>query len=226
MKTKNGIWISPLLLIVMGLLLILTYSCDGKDEEPTDKITDKDGNVYTSITIGTQVWMVENLKTTKYNDGSAIPNVTDNTEWTNLTTRAYCWYDNDALTYKTPYGAMYNRYAVNTGKLCPTGWHVPSDAEWTTLITFLGGVDIAGGKLKEAGTSHWETPNYGTHESGFTALPGGERNGTYFFLGIGSYGLYWTSNGNYRGMSSSVESVMVGENIEYVEGLSIRCIQD
>ena len=123
MKTKNGILLC--LTMVMGLHLILINSCS-KDEAENNpaSITDKDGNVYTSVTIGTQVWMVENLKTTKYNDGTPIPNVTDNTEWSNLTTPAYCWYDND-ITKKNPYGALYNGYAVRTGKLCPTGWHVP-----------------------------------------------------------------------------------------------------
>jgi uncharacterized protein (TIGR02145 family) len=122
----------------MEFLLILTYSCDGKDEEPNDKITDKDGNVYTSVTIGTQTWMVENLKTTKYNDGTAIPNVTDFSAWRNLITPAYSWPYNDASTYKAAYGGIYNWYAVNTGKLCPTGWHVPANNEWNTLQTYLG----------------------------------------------------------------------------------------
>ena len=116
-----------------------------------------------------------NLKTTKYNDGTSIPNVTNDTSWSNLTTGAYCWYNND-VSYKNPYGALYNWYAVNTGKLAPKGWHVPSDAEWTTLITYLGGESIAGGKLKEAGTTHWLSPNTeATNSTGFSALPGGRR---------------------------------------------------
>ena len=118
-------------------------------------VTDDDGNVYHSVTIGTQVWMVENLKTTKYNDGTSIPLVTDATDWHNLLTPGYCWNNNDEATYKATYGALYNWYTVNTGNLCPTGWHVPGDAEWTTLTTYLGGEDVAGGKLKEVGITHW-----------------------------------------------------------------------
>jgi len=141
------------------------------------QFSDIDGNVYNTITIGTQIWMKENLKTTKYNDGSSIPLVTDNTAWINLSTPGYCWYNNDAATYKSAYGAMYNWYTVNTGKICPPNWHVPTDTQWETLITYLGGKIIAGGKMKETGTAHWTSPNIGaTNETGFTALPGGYRH--------------------------------------------------
>ena len=99
--------------------------------------TDADGNVYHTVTIGTQTWTVENLKTSKYNDGTKIPLVTDGTTWGNLTTPGYCWHNNDAATNKATYGALYNWYAVNTGKLAPSGWHVPTDAEWTTLENYL-----------------------------------------------------------------------------------------
>jgi uncharacterized protein (TIGR02145 family) len=140
----------------------------------TNTVTDIDGNIYHTVTIGTQVWMVENLKTTKYRNGDPIPNVTGNA-WAALTTGAYCWYNNDAATYKATYGALYNWYAVaDSRNIAPTGWHVPTDAEWTTLTTFLGGESVAGGKLKETGTNHWTSPNTGaTNETGFTALPGG-----------------------------------------------------
>jgi uncharacterized protein (TIGR02145 family) len=149
-------------------------------------LTDVDNNTYKVVKIGTQVWMAENLKTTRYNDGSAIPLVTDNTEWNNLTTPGYSWYNNDSATYAQTYGALYNWYTVETGNLCPTGWHVPSDAEWTTLTDYLGGEAIAGGKLKETGTAHWDSPNTGaTDETGFTAFPGGNRtkNGPFSNLG-------------------------------------------
>jgi uncharacterized protein (TIGR02145 family) len=152
------------------------------------KVTDVDGNTYNVVIIGTQVWMAENLKTTKYNDGTPIPLVTDNTAWTNLTTPGYCWYDNDSATYAQTYGALYNWYTVDAGNLCPAGWHVPTEDESTMLITFLGGEDIAGGKLRETGTTHWLSPNTGaTNESGFTAVPNGIRsakNGE--FKGIGT----------------------------------------
>jgi uncharacterized protein (TIGR02145 family) len=143
----------------------------------SDAITDADGNYYNIVTIGTQTWMAENLETTKYNDGNNIPNISDNVAWSNLTTPGYCWYNNDDSTYKNLYGALYNWYTVNRGKLCPIGWHVPTDAEWTTLTTYLGGESVAGGRLKETGTMHWVSPNVGAiNETGFTALPGSCRD--------------------------------------------------
>lgn len=157
------------------------------------EVTDIDGNVYPTVQIGTQIWMAENLKTTKYNDGTAIPNVADNTVWAALTTGAYCYYDNDSTTNRATYGSLYNWFAVNTNKLAPTGWHVPTDAEWTTLITYLGGENVAGGKLKEQGTSHWLSPNTGaTNETGFTALPGGGRTSDGIFGGIVKLELWWS----------------------------------
>jgi len=193
MKTKNRIWFSPLVIIIMGLLCLAGWCTKEPDTNPSGSITDKDGNVYTSVTIGSQVWMVENLKTTKYNDGTAIPNVTDNTAWAHLTTGAYCWYNND-ISNKTSYGALYNWYTVNTGKLCPTGWHVPSGAEWTTLVDYLGGWEINGGKLKEAGTTHWQSPNLGaTNETGFTGLPGSDRSyNDGLFTDMGRFGFWWS----------------------------------
>jgi uncharacterized protein (TIGR02145 family) len=121
--------------------------------------------------------MKQDLKTTRLNDGTVIPMVTDRAAWTALTTPGYCLYNNtnNADSIRT-FGALYNWYAVNTGKLAPKGWHVPSNAEWTTLTTYLGGDSVAGGKLKEAGLANWITPNVGaTNETGFSALPGGLR---------------------------------------------------
>ncbi len=227
MKTKNRIWLIPL--IVMGLVLILTNSC--KKEEETGGLTDKDGNVYISVTIGTQEWMVENLKTTKYNDGSSIPLVTGNAEWEALTTPGYCWYDND-ITNKTPYGALYNWYAVNTGKLCPTGWHVPTDAEWTTLTTYLGGESVAGGKLKEAGTTHWASPNTGAmDEYDFMALPGGGRDYDGTFGNVGSSG-YWWSATEYSATDTYCRTMYYDYSRvfrNYVSmkcGFPVRCVKD
>jgi uncharacterized protein (TIGR02145 family) len=157
-------------------------------------VTDADGNVYHTVTIGTQTWTVENLKSTKYNDGTAIPNVTDSTAWNNLTTPGYCWYNNDATTNKNIYGALYNWYAVNTGKLAPVGWHVPTDSEWRILSVYLGGDNVSGGALKESGTTHWYTPNAGaTNSSGFSALPGGYRYYDGSFWGIGNFGYWWSA---------------------------------
>jgi uncharacterized protein (TIGR02145 family) len=169
------------------------------------QIIDIDGNVYTTITIGTQIWLKENLKTTKYNDGTAIPNVTDNTAWSTLTSGAYSDYSNTP-TYSTTYGygRLYNWYAVastNTKNVCPTGWHVPTDGQLTTLRTYLGGEALAGGKMKETGTTHWLTPNTSaTNETGFTALPGGYRSSSGTFGLLGNTGYWWSSteqNTNY-----------------------------
>ena len=141
MKNKTQVWIYTL--AIMVVLSILTNSCSKSGDNsnpapPPITVTDIDGNVYHLITIGTQVWLVENLKTTRYNDGAPIPLVTDSAAWSLLTTPGYCWYNND-IANKNPNGALYNWFAVNTGKLAPTGWHVPTDAEWTILTTFLGG---------------------------------------------------------------------------------------
>jgi uncharacterized protein (TIGR02145 family) len=195
-------------------------------------VIDADSNVYHTVNIGTQTWMVENLKTTKYNDGTTIPNVTDGTAWAVLTTPAYCWYKNDAATNKATYGALYNWYVVNTSKLCPTGWHVPTDAEWSTLTTYLGGESIAGGKLKETGTTHWTSPNTGAdNSSGFTALPGGIRIGNGTFDLIRYYGSWWSSSEvnktrawhRYVGYTDRFVSRTVNDSCE---GLSVRCLRD
>lgn len=195
-------------------------------------VRDYDGNVYGVVTIGTQIWMAENLKTTKYNDGTAIPLVTDNTEWLNLTAGAYCWYNNNEATYKDTYGALYIWYTVNTGNLCPTGWHVPTDTEWTTLTDYLGGTSIAGGKLKETGTTHWTTPNTGaTNETGFTALPGGNRSGSGTFSNVGIYG-YWWSTTEYNASSARTRSLLYskssvgGDAYSKKIGFSVRCLRD
>jgi uncharacterized protein (TIGR02145 family) len=216
-------------LFTMGMVFIHTISC--KKEDDNNTITDIDGNVYTSVTLGTQEWMVDNLKTTSYNDGTAIPLVTSDIEWSNLKTPGYCWYNN-ALTYKNIYGALYNWYTVNTGKLCPTGWHVPSDDEWKTLGEFLGGGDVAGGKLKEAGFTHWRSPNTSaTNETGFTALPGGSRYGNGSFYMLGLYGFWWTTSegetgGAYsRGMDDDEQDLSKHTGGKGV-GASVRCVRD
>lgn len=195
--------------------------------------TDGDGNHYAVVKIGTQVWMAENLKTTKYKNATAIPLVTGNTEWSDLSTPGYCWYNNDQATYGIIYGALYNWYTVNTGNLAPTGWHVPTDAEWTTLTTYLGGEIIAGGKLKETCSSLWYSPNEGaTNETGLTALPGGFRdgsNGTFGFVGY--FGLWWsatesdTDDAWYRDMFYNFSDVSRNSD-KKGNGFSVRCIRD
>ncbi len=198
-------------------------------------VSDIDGNVYKTIQIGTQTWMAENLKTTKYNDGTPIPNVTDLSAWDTLASPGYCWCLNNASTYKAVYGALYNWDAANMTKLCPAGWHVPSSDELNTLVTYLGGVDVAGGKLKETGTTHWNSPNGdASNESGFTGLPGAERditndfgNGTW----IGTFGNWWSTT--YADPVSHYDlelnwddgSAWLG-GMPNGEGLSVRCIQN
>ena len=160
----------------------------------SESVTDIDGNIYRTVVIGTQVWMAENLKTTKYIDGTDIPNVTDISEWSTLTSGAYCWYNND-LSNKKSYGALYNWYAVNSDILCPTGWHMPTNAQWMILTTYLGGESVAGGKLKEIGTAHWRSPNSGaTNETKFTALPGGILHSEVSFINITKNTYWWSKD--------------------------------
>lgn len=209
--------------------------CDGNGN---NTVTDVDGNVYQIVAIGSQEWLVGNLKTTKYNDGTDIPHVADNAEWIATNTPAYAWYDNDEASFKDPYGALYNWYVVDTesngGKnVCPVGWHVPTDNEWTELTDYLGGTNIAGGKMKEAGTTHWNSPNTGaTNESGFTALPGGSRfyvNGEFNY--IGDRGGWWSATegsihvARKRNLLHTDANVYTGSSFK-TQGYSIRCIRD
>ena len=164
-------------------------------------VTDIDGNIYKTVTIGTQTWMAENLRTGRYNDGTIILYIANNSNWKDWTTPAYCWYNNE-VTYVATFGALYNWYAIdpasNGGKnLCPIGWHVPSVTEWTALTDYLGGTSVAAGKLRETGTAHWRSSMaVATNETGFTALPGGQRHETGFFTGSGRGGYWWTNDIN------------------------------
>ena len=191
-------------------------------------VKDGDGNTCNTITIGTQTWLSENLKTTKYNDGTTIPLVANNADWSNSTAPVYCWYNNGQATYCNTLGALYNLYAVNMNKLCPTGWHVPTDGDWTTLANNLGGHNVAGGKLKETGTTHWSTPNTGaTNESGFTALPGGYHYSNGTFIGIGSSGIWWSSTINIaRELNSVSGEIVTAVGYNNKCGLSVRCVRD
>lgn len=207
-----------------------------KKEITGSTVTDVDGNVYPTVTIGTQEWMAENLRTTSYKDGTPIPYVTDSAAWVNDSGGAYTWYNNDAPTYKSVYGALYNWYAVNTAKVCPAGWHMPTDAEWTVLSVYLGGDAAAGGELKETGLQHWEDPNEGaTNSSGFTALPGGSRyykNASFNRIRIDGY---WWSATEYASNTDNAWSRKISnfstylyQNFDYDKnwGLSIRCVKD
>jgi uncharacterized protein (TIGR02145 family) len=216
--------------LCIALLLPLVNSCS-KDKSDTELITDVDGNKYHTVTIGTQVWMVENLKTTRYNDSTEIQLVTDNTQWQNLTTGVYCWYNNNE-TYKSTYGTLYNWYAASTDKLCPAGWHVPTDDEWTELTAYLLGEDVAGGKMKETGTINWSSPNIdATDESGFKALPGGCRNWDGTFDLVKEYGFWWSSTSadaddSWSRYLKHDNSTTVKYGANNKDGLSVRCIQD
>ncbi|MCX6258773.1 MAG: fibrobacter succinogenes major paralogous domain-containing protein [Bacteroidia bacterium] len=228
MKSKLLIY----LFIVIGIVIMLMNSC--KKDDNNNIVKDIDGNVYHTVTIGSQVWMVENLKTTKFNDGTAIPLVTDSLAWSYLFTPGFCWYNNDASTYKNTYGALYNWYAVNTGKLCPPGWHVPSDAEWTQLTDFLGGDSIAGGKMKESGTIHWYSPNIGaTNSSRFTALPGGFRGNNGTFTSLVGFGSWWSVTEAVDDASSAYLRLLGYDRANVLrfidaksDGFSVRCVRD
>jgi uncharacterized protein (TIGR02145 family) len=206
--------------------------CFGANGLQAQTVKDIDGNVYKTVKIGNQIWMAENLKTTKYNNGIAIPFVIDVDAWKALKTPAFCWYNNDVIN-KNKYGALYNWYTINTKKLCPLGWHIPSDAEWTTLTTVLGGEDVAGGKLKEAGTLHWKSPNTGaTNETGFTALPSGNRHFMGTFDDGGSICYWWSSTltpvsfAYIRDLYYNYSDLDRDDNGFKESGFSVRCLKD
>ena len=202
-------------------------------------VKDINGNTYKTIYIGTQEWMGENLKVSKYNDGTIIPNITDETKWENTKAGAWCYYDNNADNNK--YGKLYNWYAVSSTtngnkNLCPIGWHVPTDDEWTFLTDYLGGEGISGDKLKEIGIKHWDKhiDNSATNSSLFTALPGSSRYNGGFYT-IGHEGNWWSSTkNNYQDVDIDawIRALYMGtSSVErtprlYNDGLSVRCLKD
>jgi len=221
-------------LTLAAIALFLMVSCSKDDAADP-------AAVLPNVTIGNQIWQSTNLDVTTYRDGTPIPQVTDATDWGNLTTGAWCYYENSTAN-GTTYGKLYNWYAVagihdnnaNTPNkvLAPKGWHVPSDAEWITLTDFLGGESVAGGKMKAAGLTYWNSPNAdATNSSGFTGLPGGYR----FYNGISSligyFGAWWSSTENatenswYRSINYS--NNVVDKSINHkTGGFSVRCIRD
>jgi uncharacterized protein (TIGR02145 family) len=197
------------------------------------------------VKIGDQVWMKENLRTTKYRNGDEIPNVTDNVAWSSLTTGAYCYYNNDAATYRETYGAWYNYYAVADNRhLCPTGWHVSTDADWKILEMNLGMTKeqadntgfrgtTEGGKMKETGTVHWKTPNTGaTNETGFTSLPSGHRYVDGSFISLGENGHFWNADSQtsveawHRTLEYDKSQIYRNWSAGMTNGMSVRCIKD
>ena len=216
-------------IFLFAALLISLYNIHAQT------VIDIDSNVYHTITIGTQIWMVENLRATRFNDSTEIPLIAENLTWQDTASPGYCWYNNDTLNRNT-YGALYNWYAVSTNKLAPKGWRVPTDADWTTLTTFLGGAVVAGGEMKSIGTIDsasglWYTPNTGaSNSSGFTALPGGYRyfNGAFDFLSKNAF--FWSCT---KGTGSYAYSPILYYNFAKVVrgsslisyGFSVRCVK-
>ena len=234
MKNK----MSTLEVIISGLF-ILTTVCT-----PYKTVKDIDGNVYNTVTVGGQVWLKENLRTTRFNDGTPIPNVTDITEWRHHDAPTYVWYDND-IKYKDTYGALYNWHAVgDRNDLCPAGWHVPTDDEWKELEMFLGmtraeadgtvwrGTD-QGGKIKEAGTAHWDEPNKGaTNESGLTVIGTGRRFTSGLFGTMRQGCTIWSSTQSsqssacYRHFASGNERIGRNPAGEKKFGFAVRCVKN
>jgi len=235
-KMRNNL-IYPFM--IMELCLMLASSCNNPtstEQKSGGTVTDIDGNVYHTVKIGTQVWLVENLKTTKYRNGDPIPTITDDDKWQNTKTGAYCNYNNDANN-SAIYGRLYNWYAVNDYRnIAPIGWHVPTITEWITLITYLNGEDAAYTgpstaiiKLKEIGTTHWQSPNAeATNETGFTALPGGKFYDR--FIDFGTDGWWWSSTEDEPTRArhltiNKYEVDIMKPRLKY-EGLSVRCLKD
>jgi uncharacterized protein (TIGR02145 family) len=201
-------------------------------------MTDQEGNLYKTIVIGTQEWMAENLNTSIYRNGDAIPTNLDDGTWQNTTSGAWAYYNNDP-SYACPYGKLYNWYAcVDARQLCPVGWHVPTDAEWTVLTDFLGGEAIAGGKMKttgtiEAATGLWYSPNTSaTNSSGFSGSPGGFRvSGDGVYSSYGITGFWWSISeidatlALHRYLDESSNSVGRLQNRKR-SGYSVRCLKD
>ena len=192
-----------------------------------------DGYTYTSVVLGNgQEWMAENLRTTTYANSDPIPNVTDSTQWSNLSTGAWVHYNNDNQ-YENPYGKLYNWFTVDDSRnVCPTGWHVPTLGEYMVLIDYLGPLLLAGGMMKSTGTQYWLSPNTdATNESGFSGLPGGMRDHLGSFLTIGYSGVWWSSTErsaspaywvNLSYGSGFVHPIYVQKG----NGTSVRCLKD
>jgi uncharacterized protein (TIGR02145 family) len=221
-------------------LLTLILLLAGMPGCRTAAVKDVDGNRYRTVQIGTQVWMAENLRTTRFRDGSDIPYVTKYGAWTELSTPAYSWYNNDSANREV-YGALYNWYTVQSNALCPEGWHLPGDEEWKALRAYLGEDGFAGDALKEEGTRLWKSPNEGAdNATGFSALPGGYRSYDGTFNLLHSDGYWWTATESvwYRESLDAPLTKAFYRNLRYdgrdlyryatekSNGFSVRCVRD
>lgn len=223
--------------VLAATLLLLSFVFTGGCQK--ERLGDIDGNTYHTVRIGDQVWMSENLKTTRLNDGTPIEMITEYGAWADLESPAYCWYNNDSLNGE-PYGALYNWYVVETERICPEGWHVPTDEEWNEMVGHLIDLNNIGGALKESGTSYWRSPNTGaTNASGFTALPGGYRsfNGTFNLLRASGY--WWSATqASWYHVSDQVPARVIFRSVQHdnntlirhisekTNGFSIRCVKN
>lgn len=216
---------------IIALSITLVFiSCKKDDKQDSNVIIDQDGNIYTSITIGSQEWMVENLKTTKYNDGTSIPNIIDSTELSFDGYEGYCWYNNDT-TLKDQYGALYSWYVVKSGKLCPEGWDVPNENDWSKLVDYIGANGYNGREgIALKSLNGWYDNGNGTDFYGFSAKPSGSRgfDGSYGFIG---YQCYWWSNSMdnndayFHSLFHDYSTLLRGVSIESLGFLSVRCIK-
>jgi uncharacterized protein (TIGR02145 family) len=196
-------------------------------------VADIEGNLYKTIRIGSQTWMAENLRTSRFNDGEAIPLTIENASWSALKTPGFCWYNNKPEVYREIYGALYNWHAVSTGKLCPAGWHTPDAEEFNILFKSINSGED-GGKLKEDGVLHWAYPNSGaSNEYGWTALPGGIRGVDGTFNGLGFIGSWWynddqvsTPGSRFAILNNSSSSLGFTDFESITEGISVRCLSD
>ena len=241
--TKN-FWIIKCL--IAALLIVFTTSCN-KVNEPVfgGTVNDIDGNVYHTVTIGSQTWLIENLKTTHFNDSTSIPLVIDSLAWTKLQTPGFCWYENDSITNNKTYGILYNWYVVNSNKIAPKGWHVPSDDEWTILENNVSQFYNTSGSLAKilASVSYWRKSTSSgaignnttkNNTSGFSAVPGGYKLiNKYYFSKIDSLGVWWSSTEqtdsiNKAWCMSLRNDLSTVERSSYLKqsGFSIRCIKN
>lgn len=224
MARTYGLWAA------LFILLNLTGCIDNAEYGITSDI---EGNEYKTIVIGEQEWHAENLRASKFNDGSEIPLITEDDIWSSLTTPGYCWMNHDSAKYTPVYGALYNWHAVKSGKLCPAGWRVASDEDWASLINFLASVGYSGkeGRALKAKTK-WQSGSRGNNKYGFNALPGGARyNFTGKFIFEGYNGYWWTSTEHstehalYRAIYDGNHNIS-GDFYHKESGFSVRCIRE